>query len=209
MKDISTDEMPLIADRGALPETLAAPDAGRQPPLEIAVIKDIAVEVGTLSVSLADVSGAVEDVDKLMNSQVGTLQGLRSLSESLARGNDAIRDAAQSALSATVEARNTVASGQTRIDAALADVTALANQVALFGERIEALTSALTKVARAAGDIDAIARTTNLLALNASIEALRARRFVVRAMASMSPAARATLVRAEVSASIRSPKRAT
>ncbi|MCZ8154209.1 MAG: methyl-accepting chemotaxis protein [Rhodobacteraceae bacterium] len=174
MKDISTDEMPLIADRGPLPETLAAPDASMQPMLEIAVIKDIAVEVGTLSVSLADVSGAVEDVDKLMNSQVETLRGLRGLSDSLARGNDAIRDAARSALAATVEARNTVASGQTRIDAALADVTALANQVALFGERIEALTSALTKVARAAGDIDAIARTTNLLALNASIEAARA-----------------------------------
>lgn len=179
MKDVSNAEMPLEAERGPLPVTLAPtpPAQAKSGPgggLEIAVIKDIAVEVGTLSVSLADVSGAVEDVDKLMHSQVETLRGLRGLSESLARGNDAIRDAARSALSATVEARNTVASGQTRIDAALADVTALANQVALFGERIEALTTALTKVARAAGDIDAIARTTNLLALNASIEAARA-----------------------------------
>lgn len=170
MKDISNDEMPPITDRGPL----SFPAQAAMPQPEIAVIQDIAAEVGTLSVSLADVSGAVEDVDKLMHSQVETLRGLRGLSESLARGNDAIRDAARSALSATVDARQTVASGQTRIDAALADVTALANQVALFGERIEALTSALTKVARAAGDIDAIARTTNLLALNASIEAARA-----------------------------------
>lgn len=171
MKDISTDEMPLIADRGPLPSPLP-PDAAPHP--EISVIKDIAAEVGTLSVSLADVSGAVEDVDALMHRQVETLRGLRGLSESLARGNDAIRDAARSALSATVDARQTVASGQTRIDAALSDVTALANQVAQLGDRIEALTTALNKVARAAGDIDAIARTTNLLALNASIEAARA-----------------------------------
>lgn len=168
MKDISHDEMPPIEDRGPLSQASPLPAA------DIGVIQDIAVEVGTLSVSLADVSGAVEDVDKLMHSQVETLRGLHGLSEELARGNDAIRDAARSALGATVDARQTVASGQTRIDAALADVTALANQVALFGERIEALTTALGKVARAAGDIDAIARTTNLLALNASIEAARA-----------------------------------
>lgn len=173
MKDISTDEMPLIADRGPFPASNGPSGAALSMP-ETAVIQEIAVEVGTLSVSLADVSGAVEDVDKLMTKQVETLRGLRGLSESLARGNDAIRDAARSALAATVDARQTVASGQTRIDAALSDVTALANQVALFGERIEALTTALTKVARAAGDIDAIARTTNLLALNASIEAARA-----------------------------------
>lgn len=171
MKDIFTDEVPLIADRGPLPTALAPPPETHP---DLAVIKDIAAEVGTLSVALADVSGAVDDVDGLMHRQVDTLRDLRGLSESLARSNDAIRDAARSALSATVEARQTVASGQTRIDAALSDVTALANQVAQFGDRIEALTSALHKVARAAGDIDAIARTTNLLALNASIEAARA-----------------------------------
>lgn len=167
MKDISHEEMPPIPDRG-LPLNSAHPAS------DIAVIQEIAAEVGTLSVSLADASGAVEDVDVLMHQQVETLRNLSGLSVTLARGNDAIRDAARSALGATVEARQTVASGQTRIDAALADVTALANQVALFGERIEALTQALGKVARAAGDIDAIARTTNLLALNASIEAARA-----------------------------------
>ena len=171
MKDISTDEMPLIADRGPLPTALAPEAAAIS---ETAVIKDIAAEVGTLSVSLADISGAVEDVDALMHTQVETLGSLRGLSESLARGNDAIRNAASSALAATVDARQTVAAGQTRIDEALSDVTALANQVAQFGERIEALTTALTRVARAASDIDAIARTTNLLALNASIEAARA-----------------------------------
>jgi methyl-accepting chemotaxis protein len=168
MKDISHEEMPSMPERGLLSAQSAIPAA------EIAVIQEIAAEVGTLSVSLADASGAVEDVDVLMHKQVETLRNLSGLSETLARGNDAIRDAARSALGATVDARQTVASGQTRIDAALADVTALANQVALFGERIESLTQALGKVARAAGDIDAIARTTNLLALNASIEAARA-----------------------------------
>lgn len=152
----------------------AAPPAAPTAQAEVATIRDIATEVGALSVSLADISGAVEDVDALMHRQVETLHALRGLSASLARGNGAIREAARSALSATVAARQTVATGLTRIDIALSDITTLANQVALFGDRINALTQALSRVARAVSDIDAIARTTNLLALNASIEATRA-----------------------------------
>lgn len=155
------------------PQTVAFP-SGSPPQPEIAAIREIATEVGTLSVALADISGAVEDVDSLMHRQVATLQDLRGLSAALARGNGAIHDAARVAHAATVAARETVATGQTQIDTALADITALANQVALFGDRIKSLTSALAKVARAVGDIDVIARTTNLLALNASIEATRA-----------------------------------
>jgi methyl-accepting chemotaxis protein len=174
MKDMSAAEMPILAAAQDLAPQVAPGRDGGAGSFDVTVIRDIAAEVGTLSVSLADVSGAVEDVDRLMHSPVTTLTNLRSLADSLAQGNEAIRDAASSARTATVEARQTVATGQTRIDAALGDVTALANQVAALGERIETLTGALTRVARAAGDIDAIARTTNLLALNASIEAARA-----------------------------------
>ena len=163
MKDIPTGQ----------PATLAHP-ASAQPPPEAHAIREIATEVGTLSVSLADISGAVEDVDAVMHRQVATLHDLRGVAAALGQGNGAIREAAATALSATVAARQTVATGQTQIDAALSDITALANQVALFGDRIAALTLALAKVSRAVSDIDLIARTTNLLALNASIEATRA-----------------------------------
>lgn len=139
-----------------------------------AAIRAIADEVGTLSVSLADASGAIEDVAGLMSRQVSTLGELHALSDALTAGNHAVRAAAATALDATARARQTVSAGEGRIATALDHVTRLADQATQLGARVEGLTSTLALVARAATDIDAIARTTNLLALNASIEAARA-----------------------------------
>ena len=141
---------------------------------ETAAIRDIAVEVGSLSVALADASGAVEDVGSLMNRQVETLSTLHGLSDAVSDGNASVRDAAESALDATARARQTVTTGETRIALALDHVTILADQTTDLGTRVEGLTTTLALVARAVADIQTIARTTNLLALNASIEAARA-----------------------------------
>lgn len=150
------------------------PDEGKDDHAADGAVRVIAAEVGTLSVSLADASGAVEDVDSLMSRQVATLSAIHDISDALAQGNEAVRAAAAAALAATASARQTVGDGEARIATALANVTTLADQAALLGARVEALTTTLSLVARAASDIDAIARTTNLLALNASIEAARA-----------------------------------
>ena len=141
---------------------------------EAKAIGDIATEVGSLSVALADASGAIEDVGTLMSRQVSTLSTLHELSDALSKGNAAVRAAATTALDATASAGETVAKGEARISTALDHVGTLADQAAHLGSRVEALTTTLSLVARAATEIDAIARTTNLLALNASIEAARA-----------------------------------
>lgn len=153
---------------------LATIDGTTPPQADLTAVGAIATEVGTLSVSLADASGAVEDVSTLMARQVATLSDLRALSDALSAGNDAVRHAAGTALDATARARQTVETGEARIATALDHVTSLADQAAALGTRVEGLTATLALVARAAADIDAIARTTNLLALNASIEAARA-----------------------------------
>jgi methyl-accepting chemotaxis protein len=139
-----------------------------------ATIRAIATDVGTLSVALADASGAVEDVGTLMSRQVATLADLQALSTALSTGNDAVRGRAAAALDATTRARQTVQTSEGRIAAALDHVARLAEQATQLGNGVEGLTSTLTQVARAAAEIDAIARTTNLLALNAQIEAARA-----------------------------------
>lgn len=153
---------------------LAGSAGAADPKADIVAVQSIANEVGTLSVSLADASGAVEDVGSLMSRQVETLADLHAVSDTLSAGNDAVRAAAAAALDATSRARQTVGAGEERIATALDHVTTLARQAAELGNGVGGLTTTLSLVARAASEIEAIARTTNLLALNASIEAARA-----------------------------------
>lgn len=150
-------------------------DLPRQPDgLDVGAIRQIAESAGSLSVTLAQIAGSVDDTDAALRAQVGTLTALRSHVATLQGGNADVRAAVGSALAATEGARGTVATGQARVDSAVADVAGLADRVSDFGARIESLTVALQQVSRVAADIYSIARMTNLLSVNVSIEAARA-----------------------------------
>lgn len=137
-------------------------------------IRDIAEETGTLVVDLADTAGHIDDIDTSLTRQAKTMAEMMEQVGIIARGNGAVLGAVGAVTGATDGARGTVRQGEAQIAAAIRDVTTLTDTVQGFGARTQGLTEALEQVSRVAADIYAIARMTNLLALNASIEAARA-----------------------------------
>jgi len=137
-------------------------------------IAELAQEVGTLGVSIADVAGHVGDVSTRIARQATIFEELRRQAHDMATGNTKVTGAASAARHVTTRARREVAQSRSQVDHALADIRALAEDVNGIERQLSGLTDALNRVGRVAAEINAIAKQTNLLALNATIEAARA-----------------------------------
>ncbi len=151
----------------------------RKPPAEAGdpardAIRDIAADTGTLVVDLANAAGHIEDINSSLTRQTLTMGEMIGQVAIIANGNGAVLAAVTEVTGATDSVRLTMREGQGQIASAINEVTGLTDSVAEFGTRSAGLTDALTQVRRVAADIYSIARMTNLLSLNASIEAARA-----------------------------------
>ena len=87
---------------------------------------------------------------------------------------DRVDHASNKARSLSESALGRLAEGTKQIEQSLAQISGLINLVGKLGEHVTGFASAMEQVKRCAQDIDEIAETTNILALNASIEASRA-----------------------------------
>lgn len=149
--------------------TLTAP-----PPQTTDAIQIVAQDAGKLSVALAEISGHVDSIDKTLTGEVNTLRSLQDSANAMSSLHADVSSAAQAAIEATTAASASVRSGEEKIAQTLGNMTEIAGTVADLGKGIGELRAALAQVASVAADIHDIARTTNLLAVNASIAAARA-----------------------------------
>ncbi len=137
-------------------------------------LQALARDAGVLTVSLAEVSGHTNSIDTALVANVATVNQIKNLATEMADRNREVTKASQVALASTASARDTVEGGKTRIAQTLHNLAALFKDVEDLGDGIANLRDSLSEVSRVAGEISDIARTTNLLAINASIEAARA-----------------------------------
>ncbi|OHT20961.1 methyl-accepting chemotaxis protein [Edaphosphingomonas haloaromaticamans] len=129
---------------------------------------------GDFALQCSDVAGFVAQVNQRIEDDHGRLESLRA---SVARLNASQQEADDAAVEIRRVARHATDLIRTSHDdavAALDEIGGLIDHVVAVGDELEGFTRAIEHVAAISGQLDAIARQTGMLAINATIEAARA-----------------------------------
>jgi len=138
------------------------------------IIADVATEIGRLSVDIADVTGDVDQVSALLNTQAVRFASIRDGAHEIVKSNQDIAETASQTQSMAAQARYNIQSSGNEVRNSLDVIETLVSAVNEVSGQLSMLEVTLQQVGKVAGNIDRIARQTNLLALNATIEAARA-----------------------------------
>lgn len=130
--------------------------------------------VQNLSLELADVAGNVDDVFQRVSRQTEYLVELTSLAEKLSDAAREIDTAGRRARDKTGEFESSSKESSAAVGLATQRISHLVDGVSAIEAQLRLLNESLGGVTRVSGDIQSVARLTNLLALNATIEAARA-----------------------------------
>ncbi|MEO1331653.1 MAG: methyl-accepting chemotaxis protein [Pseudomonadota bacterium] len=130
--------------------------------------------VSPLGYEIVDVSGHLDDIRARNDANVKDLEELVRLTDALKQSASAMGGAAQSASDASASAVAAASRSREAAAAGTAQVGALAGWAQSVGARFETLRDTLGAVEDEAEEISRIAEQVNILAINASIEAVRA-----------------------------------
>lgn len=131
-------------------------------------------EVQKLGLELADVASNLDSVYHRVDAQTEYLIELTDLARLLADAARDIDSAGDDAKNKALDITSGNEKSKTAVDEATAQINELVKGVSEMEQQLVSLNESLGGVSKVSGDIQSVARLTNLLALNASIEAARA-----------------------------------
>jgi methyl-accepting chemotaxis protein len=138
-----------------------------------AAVGSLAGHASRLSLELADVTANVEAVSAGSLNQTAAFEEVRASTAELLSTARHGAEAAEGARSAARDARAAVAESSERITAALEDVQVLTRWSAEAAGGLDSLVASFAELQAATDQIGAMAESTQILALNARIEAAR------------------------------------
>lgn len=138
------------------------------------VLKEFDQATQTLSRAVSELNGVARETGKGAEGQADQTEMVASsMNEMSSTVQEVARNASQTA-EATTSARNKAADGGQRIGAMIREITSLSNEVEHAAEVVQTLDKDVESISSVLGVISGISEQTNLLALNAAIEAARA-----------------------------------
>jgi methyl-accepting chemotaxis protein len=137
-------------------------------------LDSIARDCGAVTVGCSDVAGIVQAVIDSRTRLRAEHDALRDTVVALEADEKRIADACEESRMLSNRAIDRLGEGTRLIHSSLGQVTALLELVDTLTQHVTGFAVAMTQVRQCSRDIDQIAETTNILSLNAAIEAARA-----------------------------------
>jgi methyl-accepting chemotaxis protein len=136
-------------------------------------IEAIATDASSLSLELADVAANVDAVSDAAVSETAAFEEIRASTAELLSTTQESASSARAAGAAAAEATQAAQDSATRIAASLDEVQSLASWSAGAAEQLTDVVGVFTELRKAAARLDDMAQQTQILSLNARIEAAR------------------------------------
>ena len=151
-----------------------AEDDDTAPDVDIAAIGERASRLGT---EIADIVGLIADLGGLGRHQIDTLRGVMHSAEASHNSNVQLATSMEEARTSASHTRAILSTSADAVagtlDDAVANMRSLSEGVMEFARSLEQVTDTIKLVRAASASINEIARETQLVAINASIEAAR------------------------------------
>lgn len=134
----------------------------------------IAEEIGTLSVSIAGVSGNIEDTSMELTEQAALLENAATSINQISMQSRETMGHGENSQHIAEEAVHLTTDMTQRLKTVLAQASSLASSMQLIGDQLTTISERLESVQKVSVEIDTISQKTSLLSLNAAVEAARA-----------------------------------